>query len=225
MGLEIEPQLETITEKLRHKWRLLFNYEDCPFGTEFQEAWNHRYELFSRFDQGIQTDAIGLYSVTPDKTAKQIAEPVTGETVVDAFCGIGGNAIAFGAVCSKVIAIDIDEARLNMAKHNAAVYDRTNIEFMVGNFLQLAPTLKADTVFLDPPWGGPQYINKREFTLADFSPDGRTLLDIAFQYFSKVILRVPANFRMAELDLIDKTFGTQDNFIHGQLISKTIYFN
>lgn len=45
-----------------------------------------------------------------------------------------------------------------MAKHNAAVYGvQDRIEFIVGDFVALADTLKADVVFLSPPWGGPQY--------------------------------------------------------------------
>lgn len=63
-----------------------------------------------------------------------------------------------------VIAIDIDPKKIEMAKHNAAIYgvgDR--IEFIVGDFLKLAPSLKANIVFLSPPWGGPQYLKVRQF--------------------------------------------------------------
>lgn len=57
-----------------------------------------------------------------------------------------------------VIAIDIDPAKIEMAKHNAAVYGVADrIEFIVGDFLLLAPSLAADMVFLSPPWGGPKY--------------------------------------------------------------------
>lgn len=57
-----------------------------------------------------------------------------------------------------VISIDIDPAKIELARHNAAVYGVENrIEFIVGDFFQLAPTLKADVVFLSPPWGGPNY--------------------------------------------------------------------
>ena len=33
---------------------------------------------------------------------------------------------------------------------------------IVGDFVKLAPTLKADVVFLGPPWGGPEYVEERE---------------------------------------------------------------
>lgn len=57
-----------------------------------------------------------------------------------------------------VIAIDIDPLKIEMAKHNATVYGvEHKIEFIVGDFFEIAPTLKADLVFLSPPWGGPNY--------------------------------------------------------------------
>lgn len=30
-------------------------------------------------------------------------------------------------------------------------------QFVTGDFLKLAPSLRADVLFLSPPWGGPEY--------------------------------------------------------------------
>lgn len=58
-----------------------------------------------------------------------------------------------------VIAIDIDPKKIEMAKHNASIYGVADrIEFIIGDFLTLADSLKADLIFLSPPWGGPQYL-------------------------------------------------------------------
>jgi len=219
--------LDALVEKIRYQYNLAFHRQVCPFGSDYQEAWNHRYELFSLFDQGIQTDAVGLYSVTPEKTAKQIAAEISRRwqpaVIVDAFCGIGGTAIAFAGVCEKVFTLDTDPARLAMAKHNARVYERNNITFMEGNFLQEAGVFGVPTVFLDPPWGGPAVLDKPVATLADFSPDGEALLAAAFKHFSQVALRVPATFDFAEL--AQYKYDVQPNFLDGRLISQTIYFN
>jgi len=60
--------------------------------------------------------------------------------------------------CMLVIAIDISEEKISYARHNAGIYGVADrIEFIVGDYLKLAPTLKADVVFLSPPWGGPNY--------------------------------------------------------------------
>jgi trimethylguanosine synthase len=94
--------------------------------------WAQRHRLFSRFDEGIQIDAEGWYSVTPELIANHIASQIvipgssceTGLVVLDAFVGVGGNAIALARLpqVSKVICVDVDMKRLRMAANNCSVY-------------------------------------------------------------------------------------------------------
>lgn len=57
-----------------------------------------------------------------------------------------------------VIAIDIDPEKIYMARHNAEVYGVVDrIQFIIGDFFHLCHGLKADVVYLSPPWGGPNY--------------------------------------------------------------------
>ena len=64
----------------------------------------------------------------------------------------------------SVIAIDIDEEKLMLARNNAEIYEVADrIEFILGDFFKLASRLHGDVVFLSPPWGGPRYINKEVF--------------------------------------------------------------
>lgn len=73
-----------------------------------------------------------------------------------------------------VIAVDIDPKKIEYARHNATVYGVAHkIEFIVGDYLEIAPTLKADVVFLSPPWGGPSYLKAKLFDLKTMmTPDG-----------------------------------------------------
>lgn len=108
------------------------------------------------------------FSVTPEKVAKHhaIKFQKCAKVVVDGFCGAGGNTIQFAAAGLNVIAIDIDREKIARAKHNAEIYGvAENIEFVVGDFFKLAPSLMADAVFLSPPWGGPQYLLEKEYDL------------------------------------------------------------
>lgn len=67
---------------------------------------------------------------------------------------------------SSVIAIDIDPDRVAIAQHNARVYGvEDRIEFIIGDYFQVAPSLKADVMFLSPPWGGPKYLGAEVFDL------------------------------------------------------------
>ena len=53
-----------------------------------------------------------------------------------------------------------------IAKHNAAVYGvEDRIEFVLGDFFHVAKDLRADAVFLSPPWGGPEYLKEPVFKL------------------------------------------------------------
>ena len=57
---------------------------------------------------------------------------------MDGFCGVGGNAIQFAFTCERVIAIDIDPVKIELARHNARVYGvEDRIQFIVGDFFQV----------------------------------------------------------------------------------------
>ena len=60
-----------------------------------------RTRYFSRYDEGCLLDEEGWYSVTPEAIATQIAERCRCDVVLDAFCGVGGNAIAFARTCER----------------------------------------------------------------------------------------------------------------------------
>lgn len=100
-----------------------------PFSPDIDKYWKQRRRLFSRFDDGIQLDDQGWYSVTPEQIADHVATRLVQFTsgkpiiVLDAFGGCGGNSIALAKHPNvKVIAIDIDRTKLRKAAHNASLY-------------------------------------------------------------------------------------------------------
>lgn len=109
--------------------------------------------------------------MTPEKIARHIAQRCQADVVIDAFCGCGGNSIQFALTCERVIAIDLDPVKLHCARENAKIYGVADrIEFILGDFFDLAPRLKADVVFLSPPWGGPSYLTEKTFDLKSMIP-------------------------------------------------------
>ncbi|KAL3870114.1 hypothetical protein ACJMK2_042726 [Sinanodonta woodiana] len=182
---------------------------------ELKKYWAQRYRLFSKFDEGIKMDKEGWFSVTPEKIAKHIAERCQCDVVLDAFCGVGGNAIQFAFTCERVIAVDIDPIKLEYARHNAEVYGVADrIEFILGDFLALAPTLKADVVFLSPPWGGPQYLEAEIFELA------KTVS-------KNIALFVPRNADADQLVSLAGPGGKveiEQNFLNNKLKTITAYY-
>ncbi|GII92393.1 RsmD family RNA methyltransferase [Sinosporangium siamense] len=198
-----------------------------PFGPSLQKYWNRRYEYFSRFDEGIRTDAEGLYSVMPEDAALAVAKAVRGAVVLDGFAGIGGSSIGFARAGKRVIAVDVDGDRLRMAEENSKIYGVADrIEFVVGDFMDVVQSARAavDAVYLDPPWGGPAYKGQDRFLLASFLPDGGRLLSLTLPRFDEVLLRVPENFDLTELESFGHRYTMFDNVSYGRLISRTVSY-
>lgn len=99
--------------------------------------------------------------------------------------------------CVLVIAIDKDPKKVEIARHNAELYGVADrIQFIIGDYFALAPTLKADVVFLSPPWGGVDHMNLDQYKLSYIMPEyGGTenLLNLTRKITSNVALHLPKN--------------------------------
>ncbi|KAL6444166.1 hypothetical protein ACFW04_001835 [Cataglyphis niger] len=189
-----------------------------------------RFGLFSRYEDGIKLDRESWFSVTPEEIAKNIAERCRCDTIIDAFCGAGSNSIQFAFTCERVIAIDIDPNKIKIARHNAGIYgvdDR--IEFIIGDFLQLAPQLVADVVFLSPPWGGPDYIKRKVFNLENImSPiGGESVFKAAKEITQHVAYYLPRNSDPLQIIKLAEKYGKvelQQNMLNGRFTACTAYY-
>jgi trimethylguanosine synthase len=100
--------------------------------------WAQRHRLFTKFDDGVQLDRDGWFSVTPQVIAEHIARRLVGIdtthgasrtsdcglVVMDPFAGVGGNVIALALrpEVELVVAADLDAERLRMCLNNCRVY-------------------------------------------------------------------------------------------------------
>lgn len=88
---------------------------------------------------------------TNQQVASYRAERLKCDVIVDIGCGIGIQAIEFAKKCSKVIAIEIDKRKIELAKFNAKAENVSNIEFVCADALEALDKIKkADVVFWDP---------------------------------------------------------------------------
>ncbi|XP_052774682.1 trimethylguanosine synthase-like [Mya arenaria] len=196
---------------------------------ELRKYWGQRYRLFSRFDEGIRLDREGWFSVTPEKIAEHIADRCRCDVILDAFCGAGGNSIQFAFTCERVIAVDIDPVKVELARHNAAVYGvEDRIEFIVGDFLEVGPTLKADVVFLSPPWGGPRYLSADVFDLETMMAINTfEIVKVSRQISDNIALFVPRNTDINQLTSLAGPGGKMEmeqNFLNRKLKTITAYY-
>ena len=163
--------------------------------------WMNRYYYYVLFDNGIQMDYESWYSVTPEEIASYTARICGSQsTVVDAFCGSGGNVIQFSLKCKRVIAIDIDPIKINICKNNAKVYSCTNnINFLELDFLEVKG-IKADYVFLSPPWGGVEYKDTSKYSMKEkMTPDILQIVSKCLEISNKIIFYIPRTSMLEEL--------------------------
>lgn len=187
---------------------------NCPLGDHLQKYWAR----LSEPERRMQLDEQALYSLTPQVLGSELAQRLPGKTVVDMLCGAGGDAIAFARNGKSVTAIEQDPARLRMAEFNASIFRiGSGIKFVQGDALEVVQGLKAEAVYLDPPWGGPDYWKKEAFTLSNFNPDGELLIAAAFQAAPTVLIKLPKNFDMGEFERIGVDAQVAEHSINGAL--------
>jgi trimethylguanosine synthase len=138
----------------------------------------------------------GRYSLTPEALALALGRAARGRSVLDACCGSGGNAIGFARAGSRVTAIELDAARLEEARHNAAVYGVTDqIRFLHGDARELVATQRAELLFVDPPWG--EQYDKRSARREDF-PLLSALLAQPLAHYRELWLKLPGSVASAD---------------------------
>ncbi|RLN94732.1 hypothetical protein BBJ28_00013908 [Nothophytophthora sp. Chile5] len=114
--------------------------------------------------------------------------------VTDGTACVGGNVLSFCDFFTRVNAIENDSTRVRMLQHNLQVLHKTNATCIHASYLDVMLELQQDVVFLDPPWGGPEYkdLDKVDLFLGDVP-----LYEICTRLRGNtkcVVLKVPSNF-------------------------------
>lgn len=147
----------------------------------------------------LQLDHEALYSTTDQLTADKITKdllrvvPKT-SIMTDATACIGGNTYSFAQSFKQVIAIEKDARRAHMLRTNMTLLGAKNVATMCGDAIEIIPQSHHDIIFIDPPWGGPEYKQHAKVAL---TLSGTPLTDICnnFANYTKYIaLKVPVNF-------------------------------
>ena len=149
-------------------------------------------------------DEESLYSTTDQVTAEKIASDLSTflpntATVTDATACIGGSTFAFANVFERVNAVEIDPMRFEYLKHNLVTLKcdiMSNIVCINGDAIVECERMPGgqDAIFIDPPWGGPEYKNKGKVSLY---LSGVPLADVCKNFATHtryIVLKVPVNF-------------------------------
>lgn len=151
----------------------------------------------------MRFDDVAMYSVTDQRTADAISRRLLQfvskkSCVANATACVGGNTWSFSKHFERVIAIERDKLRHEYLVHNMRILGARNVEVIQGDALHLLllqPTAKPplDLVFVDPPWGGPEYKKATRVSLTLSGKPLYAVVDALAGVARYVALKLPVN--------------------------------
>ncbi|SCU95889.1 LAMI_0F04258g1_1 [Lachancea mirantina] len=180
--------------------------------------WTQRKSIFSVFGgKPLYLTRELWFSITPEAVARFTAQFIRSclpqaTTVLDVFCGGGGNLIQFAMFFPTVYGVDFSMEHLYCAYRNAKAYDvEDRIWLKYGDWNRLArkgrfEKLGVDCVFASPPWGGPNYLKRAVFDVeTQLEPLGlREMLKGFLRVSSNVAMFLPRNSNLSQISQITR---------------------
>lgn len=177
--------------------------------------WSHKRDYLFKFippltRSQLMLDEEAAYSVTDQYTADKMTRDIVrysggGGVICDATACVGGNASSFSRAFKHVVAIERNQTRYDYLVHNMNVLKAHNVKCILGDALEELTWgctrvhmgnggVNYDVIFIDPPWGGPDY-KSQEFLSLELSD---MPLEAVCRNWSKLThyfaLKTPKNF-------------------------------
>lgn len=174
-------------------WRRYFPDEPQMVGTPLCSTEEATYSVTKPAKAVLTIDLLRPYVATA------CGKPMEECVLTDGTACVGGDTVSFSRHFQRVHAVEYNKEHARLLRHNVRVYRRTNVTVHEGDYTVLAPTLKQDVVFLDPPWGGRRYKAARTVRLRLGNVDLSEVVHRACRAARLVVLKVPLNFQIGSL--------------------------
>jgi predicted RNA methylase len=167
-------------------------------------------------NENVQTSSLmvtkeGKYSVTKPEHASLIADIIVDTAdyhgiartqIVDATACIGGDTLSFIGKFYRVTAVEINPTNYDALVHNMSMYGHQHgrrLRLFNDNFLDCYERFASKIVYMDAPWGGPEYKKERNLMLymSGVPVDELTSTVLEAGNAQLVALKVPFNFDIA----------------------------
>jgi len=153
----------------------------------------------------LKLDEEAYYSVTDQYTADKISKDIKKQfpylrKITDATACIGGNTYSFSKYFEKVQAIELDQMKYRFLCENMKTLGVANVTAYEGDLMLYVPALEQEMVFIDPPWGGPNYKDRKKI---DLYLSDLELSDVCYylrKYTDYISLKVPTNFNVEQFE-------------------------
>lgn len=115
-------------------------------------------------------------------------------TITDGTANIGTDSIFLSNYFNKINSVEISNINYNALANNISVFEKTNINTILGDIIIVIENLVQDVIYIDAPWGGRDYKknDKMKLFLGDLE-----ILDFYKKFKSKAkvfIFKVPYNY-------------------------------
>ena len=152
----------------------------------------------------------GEYSMTKKGDGQRIMqkiESVVGSTrnmhITDLTGNVGADTILFGLNFKRVDSIEYNKENFEALENNVKVFKLKNVNLHFGDSTKIYNWI-TDILYLDPPWGGPDYKEKENVDLFL----GKTRVDLFLKKIiakpwkpSFIFLKLPRNYNFERLQL------------------------
>jgi hypothetical protein len=155
----------------------------------------------------------GEYSITKRKDGevllrhmRSVLKTTKDKHITDLTGNVGGDTILFGMHFKKVDSIEMNPENFEALRNNVDVFGLSNVKLHQGDSTKLF-NWKTDVLYIDAPWGGPDYKQHKELDLylGDKRVDEyiREILERPNRP-DYVFLKVPRNYNFDRFDNIEK---------------------
>jgi hypothetical protein len=155
----------------------------------------------------LQVDDVALYSVTPSWMTRQIRAVLLEKVgpdarITDGTACVGGDTMAFAAVFAHVTAVESHPGRAAMLVENIAAAGLAGkVTVLQADFVNVGGCWEQDVVYLDAPWGGPEYRHAAAVDLfLEHNGTQVPLSEVCARVWPRtriIALKVPVNFNGA----------------------------
>ena len=145
-------------------------------------------------------DTEGKYSFTRPFYAKKVTKVISelsgidrDSSILDGTCGLSGDTIHFSKFFNTVFSLEKNPERSLLALKNLEYNNITNVHLATGDILSLPDTLHFDVIYIDPPWGGPNYKKKKSVSLEMSGLPMNAVVQNVSKHCKYLVMKLPKN--------------------------------
>ncbi|MEW6063517.1 MAG: methyltransferase domain-containing protein [Nanoarchaeota archaeon] len=195
---------------------------------DLQKLMEDKFPSFRALIRQFKGDKEAKFMCSWEKEGRYLSRKLKGN-VLDLCCGIGGRT-AIISEKHNLIAIDINQRRINDAVSNARLFKRKNVRFIVGDALNksLLKSIKnIDSIIIDADWreNMGQPLKNHSLNPLRTTPPIDKLYKILREIFPKqqIVFKISPFSRAAMMQSIDKCL-IEEMFIDGKFSAYNVYF-